>query len=315
MRHLTETEIIQYVEGGLAIPLGDQITEHVVSCEECEQKIFLFHELKKTLGSDLVGDVELVRGEDCLSEEDLSGYLEKSLEANLHNKFHNHIKGCEACFERLAFASRAIKDASPLGKEPAPTPAWMKQQAVERLAGSTNQTVGELSLGGLASTIRAAAGNLFGPMRSPVPAYALAGVMIALLVINLSLPSGGLKNLEPNPQFSLYQSRDVGSEGFSFGDSMEEIGILPAQMTVVTENKGKVQFQWNPLKEVDSYRIKLIKRSSTGDEKVLERVLGSPEFSLSENFFEKRVPYRWTVSGTLKDGTHFVGASQFIFIN
>ena len=91
MRHLTETEIIQYVEGGLAIPLGDQITEHVVSCEECEQKIFLFHELKKTLGSDLVGDVELVRGEDCLSEEDLSGYLEKSLEANLHNKFHNHL--------------------------------------------------------------------------------------------------------------------------------------------------------------------------------------------------------------------------------
>lgn len=315
MKHLTDSEIIRYLEGRTESSRGEDVTEHLVSCGECEKRVLFYHEIEKTLGSGAVGEPELVRSAGCLSDEDLALYMDEQSGAPFRDRFRDHVQTCDACFERIAFAGRSMRETVPMGKEPVPTPAFLREQAVERLCGKGAVSKKERALGKWADRLGDMTDRLFAPFRSPVPAYALAAAMVALLIVNVTLRSGGLKNLEPNPQFNLYQSRDVGGEGFSFGDSVKEVGIMPAQMAVVTGKDGRVQFQWNPLNDVDSYKITLIKRSASGDEKVLEKEIPAPEFSVSEDFFDKRVPYRWTVSGRLKDGTRFVGASQFIFIN
>jgi hypothetical protein len=142
----------------------------------------------------------------------------------------------------------------------------------------------------------------------PFPAFATAVVLFVALVSTPPAPM--IDVLRESSSFTVYQKQANALPYFYFGGEGKKIYSAPANMTV-TSQRGRVTFDWTPVKGVKSYYFFLQETVDGAPSKIREIKDAVPPLSMPSEDFTPGAVYRWVTAGDIGDDRYFDGRLEF----
>jgi hypothetical protein len=290
MRHLTKLELYLSLFGDASKRPG-HLTAHLEKCDQCSSALAALYELEFAFAATLPKTVET--GE-CLSTEELAEFLDG--ESAEKDEIKAHLETCDACFDSAAYYfTESARMRTALGIAEKPGVATDARPAHVPVA--------------LPNVVKARGWReMLEGLLVPLPAFATAAILFLALLA--TPPARQVEVVLESPSFNVYQKQTDAMPYFYFGGEGKKIDSAPANMTV-TSQRGRVTFDWTPVKGVRSYYFFLQETVDGAPSKIREIKDAVPPVSLPSEDFKPGASYRWVAAGNMGDNKYFDGRLEF----
>lgn len=114
--HFSDEEITLYGKEELSHEDMSRLTKHLEGCEDCKRALAEAQAYSGLMYRAIEADLSNERKKDCLSEIDISAYLERQATAEEKTHIEEHLSNCNYCLSLLVETEKALKEG--LNEEP-----------------------------------------------------------------------------------------------------------------------------------------------------------------------------------------------------
>jgi len=300
MKHLSIAELAALADPAMDAAARNAAQAHIEECAPCRARMASLMTLRSALaaapGRPLLSTPAI--GPECVPTEDMDGYLGGTLPVEARNRYAAHVAGCGECFARAAyFESSAARMTRAMLSPVAAPPRFLAAVAPGLAKQHRKESTGE--------SIAARAARWF---VSPIPAYALAAAMLALMLAS----NGAREVIDLNSQtaFVIYERPLASGPSFGFSDAGRKVDETPARLFVTREG-GRAVFTWAAVEGAKEYHFVLEELAPTGPREIHRAAAAAPRVEVDDDKLEPGRAYRWRVAGSIGDERIFAAAGQF----
>ena len=187
---------------------------------------------------------------------------------------------------------------------PVAAPAAWKAKAVQALKQKTSSEEKEPSI---SRRFGASLRDFFSSL-SPVPAYAVAGAAIVLLILTNLPNQGRVLTVASSEKINIRDSEIPSTLGFSGAGETREVKNMNIQYT------GKhIVFEWEPVEGVVGHEFTV--RDKLQDKTIHSTSLAQfPKVDLNKDLFTPGRLYSWMITGEIESGKYFEYTGDFLLL-
>lgn len=108
--HLSDIEVILYCDRELSTDDRLKVSKHLESCESCSRLVVEAQTFSRVLYKVLEDDLSVKRKEGCLSDMEISAYLENRVSSEERMVIEDHLSNCGHCLSILVDAGKALQE-------------------------------------------------------------------------------------------------------------------------------------------------------------------------------------------------------------
>ncbi len=108
--HLSDIEVILYCDRELSTDDRLKVSKHIESCESCSRLVVEAQTFSRVLYKVLEDDLSVKRKEGCLSDMEISAYLENRVSSEERMVIEEHMSKCGYCLSILVDAGKALQE-------------------------------------------------------------------------------------------------------------------------------------------------------------------------------------------------------------
>lgn len=324
--HLSWADIIEAKDG---IASQDKL-DHLAECEECRDNRRQMQELQLLFPQD---GGSTINNPDCLDDEKIAAFIDDTLSASEKDQARRHIAKCESCFFRSAQTHKSCEDLKAKKSALAATPDWLLEKALALDKGFSREQTLVIKEGKTIPLLS----RLKKGLASPVPAYALAGIFLFVLLIRQKTvrPLAFYKSepdrngakvicLPETTSFSVFRETAVNLRGTNAGSYpvLDETQVVSQEpdfngLTVIEKLGSGLIFTWPKIEGNREYLFKLDTLGDQGNRIMLSVVAKAEKFEYSFEKYGYPAPnrlHKWEIIGRYGDGLFFKAQNDFILV-
>jgi len=297
MEHYNLKSIESYLVGEMKDTEIAEIEAHIALCEKCHGLYVGLNSLGNGLAAAFKGEKA---GINCPEEWEIGAFIQGKLPEEVSKRLSSHIKECTPCMDRSAHYYKSLE----MEEAPVAAPAAWKAKAVQALKQETRLKEKQSS----AFQRFAAAFRDFFSSLSPVPAYAVAGVAIVLLILTNLPNQGRVLTVASSEKVTIRDSEIPSTLGFSGAGETREV----KNMNILYKGKHIV-FEWEPVEGVVGHEFTV--RDKLQDKTIHSTSLAQfPKVALNKDLFAPGRLYRWMITGETEAGKYFEYTGDFLLV-
>ncbi len=259
----------------------------------------------------------------CLDEETIAVYLDNGLSKKENQKLQEHIKTCNRCFHQLAGFYKNYHNTKQEEIQHASLPVWLNERilalnqpdsASVAPAPKIKQPPAACNLPQILSWIKKI-------LASPIPAYALAGVLLMFFIKAQPDKSSRLLSFPQTTDLWVFDKVAVAYKNTTTAKApvLDEGQALYREpnfdgMTVKEKKDQGLVFNWPQIKDTHKYRFSLSYQSGEKEQVLVSIITSGQTYEYSYEKYGRLVPdrlYKWVVSGNYGEGLYFKAKSYF----
>jgi hypothetical protein len=320
--HISWPDMLAAVDHALEPARQEGVYKHLAECRDCLQRWQEIRRMRIVFSAGKQPESPL--GDECLDEEKIAGYLDRSLAEAEFRKLNQHIQDCDFCFCRLAYAYKCHQRLKLKKDKMITTPPWLVEKAL-----SLSQSTSRESRPGWIPRLGLELRRLFGWIRaelfSPVPGYTLAGICLLLLLWQgLSRETGRLVSFPETTGLWVFAEvpvayRDNAGKSVMTVDESRALYREPhfAGMKVKQKKGWGLVFTWPKMKDTQEYNFTLLAKGKEKDRILVSVTTREEKYEYSYKKYgmlDTDQLYEWVVSGNYGDGLHFKARASFTIV-
>lgn len=297
MYHYSYEKVESYLFGEME---GESLTEmetHLATCERCYGLYLGLRSMGNGLAAAFKGEKA---GINCPEDWEIGALVREESSSEESKRISSHIKECTPCMDRSAHYYKSLE----MEEAPVAAPAAWKEKAVQALKQETRLKEKESS----AFQRFAATSRAFFSSLSPVPAYAVAGVAIVLLILTNLPNQGRVLTVASSEKVNIRDSEIPSTLGFSGAGETREV----KNMNILYKGKHIV-FEWEPVEGVVGHEFTV--RDKLQDKTIHSTSLAQfPKVALNKDLFAQGRLYSWMITGETEAGKYFEYTGDFLLV-